>query len=79
MQSGPRAAEHMLRQRTMRARVARDRRETASVGPTAAQLTDLRLLQPDPAAAFSRAVERFAEQRVFLPRGERGEPEVVRD
>jgi len=29
-----------------------------------AQVTDLRLLQPDPGAAVSRAVERFAEQRV---------------
>ena len=45
-------------------RGARDRRETASAGPSPAQVTDLRLRQPVPGAAVSRAVERFAEQRV---------------
>jgi len=40
--------------------VARDRRETASEGPSPAQLTELRLLQPVPGAAVFRAVERFA-------------------
>src|SRR6188472_882491 len=45
-------------------RVARDRRETASAGPSPAQVTDLRLLQSAPGAAVSRAVERFAKQRV---------------
>src|SRR6187455_2544967 len=45
-------------------RVARDRRETASAGPSPAQVTDLRPLQPAPGAAVSRAVERFAKQRV---------------
>jgi hypothetical protein len=45
-------------------RVARDRRETASAGPSPAQVTDLRLLQPAPGAAVSRAVERFAERHV---------------
>jgi hypothetical protein len=53
-------------------RVARDRRETASAGPSPAQATDLRLLQPEPGAAVSRAVERFAEQRVS-----RREPQSV--
>ena len=48
-------------------RVAGDRWETASGGPTPAQVTDLRLLPPDPAAAVSRGVERFAEQPVFWP------------
>jgi hypothetical protein len=50
--------------RTCERRVARDRRENASEGPSPAQVTDLRLLQPAPEAAVSRAVERFAEQRV---------------
>ena len=45
-------------------RVARERRETASAGPSPAQVTDLRLLQPVPGAAVSRAVERFAERHV---------------
>jgi hypothetical protein len=45
-------------------RDARDRRETASAGPIPAQVTDLRLLPPDPGAAVSRGVERFAEQPV---------------
>jgi hypothetical protein len=45
-------------------RVAGDRREIASAGPSPAQVTDLRLLQPVPGAAVSRAVERFAEQHV---------------
>jgi hypothetical protein len=55
----------MLRQRTCERRVARDRRETASAGPSPAQVADLRLLQPEPGAAVSRAVERFAKQRAF--------------
>ena len=45
-------------------RVARDRRETGSAGPSPAQVTDLRLLYPLPGAAVSRVVERFAEQHV---------------
>jgi hypothetical protein len=48
-------------------RDAGDRRETASVGPIPVQVTDLRLLPPDPRAAVSRGVERFAEQPVFWP------------
>jgi hypothetical protein len=48
-------------------RDARDRRETASAGPIPAQVTDLRLLPPEPGAAVSRGVERFAEQPVFWP------------
>jgi hypothetical protein len=45
-------------------RDAHDRRETASVGPIPAQVTDLRLLPPDPGTAVSRGVERFTEQSV---------------
>jgi hypothetical protein len=48
-------------------RDARDRRETASAGPIPAQVTDLRLLPPEPGAADSRGVERFAERPVFWP------------
>ena len=48
-------------------RDAHDRRETASAGPIPTQLTDLRLLPPEPGAAVSRGVERFAEQPAFWP------------
>jgi hypothetical protein len=45
-------------------RDASDRRESAREGPNPAPVTDRRLLPPDPRAALSRGVERFAERPV---------------
>src|SRR5512134_1087098 len=63
-QKGP---EDRLRKRTLRAPRRTRETETASAGPSPAQVADLRLLPPEPGAAVSRGVERFAEQPVFWP------------
>ena len=54
----------MLRQRTCERRAARDRRENASEGRVQARSRTWPALYTLPGEAFSRAVERFAEQHV---------------